>query len=63
MIVVICHSFSCYYYGKDGGDNLKDVIHFPIYDIITILGRNCFDLSLFQLSLLGKEGGGNLKFA
>ena len=24
---------------------------------------DCCDLSLFQLSLLGKEGGGNLKYA
>ena len=24
---------------------------------------DCYDLALFQLSLLGKEGGGNLKYA
>ena len=24
---------------------------------------DCWDLSFFQLSLLGKEGGGNLKYA
>ena len=24
---------------------------------------DCYDLSLFQMSLLGKEGGGNLKYA
>ena len=24
---------------------------------------DCCDMSLFQLSLLGKEGGGNLKYA
>ena len=38
------------------------------YEFVTLSLRRegvieCRDLSLFQLSLLGKEGGGNLKYA
>ena len=38
------------------------------YEFVTLSLRregviDCCDLSLFQLSLLGKEGGGNLKYA
>ena len=34
------------------------------HEFVTLsLWREIADLSLFQLSLLGKEGGGNLKYA